>query len=190
MNHSIKHYYSFLLKNHYDNLQLFDKCMKQANIFYWVGEGVALGFIREGGIIEGDTDVDVGMYYENKEKYFETCLPLLLESGFTIMRESPHSIIKNRCHIDVDFVGKGYPSTSYRWPELADDWIHLIEPFSKKNVKGIEYNVPSINYIIYLYGEDYMIPKKDFKPWDTKNPNWSPPKTDIRTILQYSLYKI
>jgi hypothetical protein len=172
-----------------DNLELFDICMKHANIFYWVGEGTALGFIREGGIIEGDSDVDVGMYYENKQKYYESCLPLLLDNGFKVFRENPHSIIKNNCYIDVDFIGKGYPSMTYRWPNIPDEWIHLIEPFSKKNVRGIEYNVPSINYIIYLYGEDYLIPKPNFKPWHTIKNNSSNKLTQFMNMIKMNSYK-
>ncbi len=157
----------------YKNLELFDKIMKQANIFYWVGEGTALGFIREGGIIKGDTDVDIGMYYENKEKYYKKGLPLLLSNGFKIMRGGfnlygPHSVIRNNCYIDVDFIGKGFPCMTYEWPHIPDDWIHLIEPFQKKTIRNVEYVIPSINYIKFLYGDDYMTPKKNFKPIHNK----------------------
>jgi hypothetical protein len=35
-----------------------------------------------------------------------------------------------------------------------------------------------------------MTPKKDFKPWDTKNPNWTPPpKNKMKEIIQYCLYR-
>jgi hypothetical protein len=154
--------------------------MKKVGIFYWVGEGTALGFIREGGIIKGDTDVDCGMYYENKTKYYDECLPLLLNEGFTIFRDYPHAIIKNNCYIDVDFVGLGKPSMTYQWPKISDPWFHLLQPFSKINIRGTTYIVPSIRYIIYLYGNDFMIPKHNFKPWDVERDKNSNPKHIIR----------
>lgn len=153
------------------NLKLFDECMKKTGIFYWVGEGTALGFIREGNFIKDDTDIDVGLYYKDKALYYEKCLPLLLEKGFTIKRgnnsytdDEPHSIILNDCYIDVDFMGIDKPSMTYQWPKSPNELIQLLEPFQKINVNGIEYNVPSIKYIEYLYGEDWKTPKNEFKP--------------------------
>ena len=111
------------------------------------------------------------MYYKDKALYYEKCLPLLLEKGFTIKRgnnsytdDEPHSIILNDCYIDVDFMGIDKPSMTYQWPKSPNELIQLLEPFQKINVNGIEYNVPSIKYIEYLYGEDWKTPKNEFKP--------------------------
>ena len=144
--------------------------MKEAGIFYWVGEGTALGFTREGGIIEGDTDVDVGVYYEDKDRYYKKCLPLLKKKGFKVMRNNPHSVIQNKCYIDVDFIGLGKPAMTYNWPKTPDEWMDFLEPFSGVNVRGVTYNVPSVAYIEYLYGSDWRTPKKDFKPYHNKQP--------------------
>ena len=156
------------LHHNYDNmlsnLELFNKVMNEANIFYWVGEGTALGFIRENKIIEYDTDVDVGMYYENKEKFLVFVLPKLLYLGFRIMRIYPFSIVKNGEYIDIDFIGLDKPAMTYSWPDVANPWINKLEPFQKVNVNNIEYNIPSIQYIQYLYGDDWNIPKIGFKP--------------------------
>ena len=152
-----------LQEQDYENLELFNECIVEADIFYWVGEGTALGFIREGGIIENDSDVDIGMYYENKEKYYEKCLPLLLNKGFTIMRNNPHSVIRHNRYIDVDFIGIGKPAMTYNWPETPDNWIKFLEPFSKITVRGVTYNIPSLQYIEYLYGDNWKTPS-DLKP--------------------------
>jgi len=148
-----------------ENLELFDSCMKQCEISYWASEGTALGLIREGNLILGDSDVDVGMYYENKEKYYKECLPLLLQSGFRIYRQTPHAVIRNNQHIDIDFIGLDKPAMTYNWPEVPNKWFHLIEPFSRITLNDRVYNVPSINYIEYLYGKNWRIPIPHCKPW-------------------------
>jgi len=156
------------METFYENLKLFDGCMKRANISYWVGEGTALGFVRERGMIEGDSDVDVGIYYHRKIHYYMRVLPQLLACGFTVIWKFPHSVIRKGIRIDVDFIAKGRPARTIEWPQLADPWFDLLEPFQKINVRGIKYNVPSIEYIKYLYGEDYMTPKPGFKPVDVE----------------------
>jgi hypothetical protein len=53
---------------------------------------------------------------------------------------------------------------TYQWPKPSNELIQLLEPFQKINVNGTEYNVPSIKYIEYLYGDDWKTPKNGFKP--------------------------
>ena len=150
VNEKLEKYYEEDREIHYANLQLFDICMKQVDIFYWVDKGTALGFIRDGEIIRYDSDVDVAMAYENKDKYYKECLPLLLQNGFKVMRDKPHSVIRNNCCIDVDFIDKGKASKAY----------DLLQPFSLAEVRGIIYNAPSMRYIQFLYGKNWTIRKR------------------------------
>jgi len=111
-----------------ENLLLFDKIMKKHNIFYWVGEGTALGFIREKNFIKHDEDVDVRVWYKDKLKvsfvHYE-----FAKNGFQIRRHMPFSLKRKGYYIDIDFTGLNYPAMAYRWPNISNNFINYIEPF-------------------------------------------------------------
>ena len=152
------------LKIFRENLEIFDRVMKKNKIFYWVGEGTALGFIRDGDFIKNDSDVDVGIYYKDKLKFCKSMYELFRE-GFDIMRHLPNTIIRKGFYIDIDFTEKNIPAMAYNWPKISNNFIDYIEPFRKVKIHGIEYNVPSQKYIEYLYGTDWDKPL-DNKPID------------------------
>lgn len=68
------------------NLIDFHKMMREKGLFFWLSERTALGCIREKGIIDGDTDVDVGCFYTNRARFMQECLPELEKLGFTTMK--------------------------------------------------------------------------------------------------------
>jgi len=148
-----------------ENLELFNTIMKKHNIFYWVGEGTALGFIRDKNFIKNDTDIDVGLWYKDKFKismiHYE-----FVKNGFQIMRHVPFSLKRKGYYIDIDFTGLNKPAMAYDWPNISNNFINLIKPFNKIKINNIKYNVPNIKYIEFLYGSDYKKPLKDAKPKD------------------------
>ncbi len=88
------------------NLEEIDSIMKKNNIFYWIGEGTALGSIRENDIIDGDDDIDIGIYekeFNNKKKVL---FKELKKKGFKIGSRKPLQIFKNGHYIDIDVTGK------------------------------------------------------------------------------------
>jgi hypothetical protein len=149
----------------YANLREFKKVMKEIDMFFWIGEGTALGAIREGGIIPGDTDIDVGVYYEDRRRFISDAIPKLRENGFRVGRVYPLSIFRDDNYIDIDFTGVGKRCMAIEWPRKCDTFISTLEPFSTAKLKGVTYVVPSLRYIEKLYGKTWRIPQ-DIKPSD------------------------
>lgn len=142
------------------NLEEIDSIMKKNNIFYWIGEGTALGSIRENDIIDGDDDIDIGIYekeFNNKKKVL---FKELKKKGFKIGSRKPLQIFKNGHYIDIDITGKNrrcMAYTNYKFKNSCNHFINDIEPFSHGYINNKRYVVPSIKYIKKLYGDKWHI---------------------------------
>ena len=144
--------------NQLKNLEDFDRIMKKYKIFYWLGEGTALGAIREKNIIKNDSDVDVGIYIKDYNKFVKIVVPKLLENGFKIGRKKPFSISKNGEYIDVDITGYNLPCMAFNYPKSCNYHIDSLKPFRYGYINNKKYVVPSEKYIKKLYGEKWYIP--------------------------------
>ena len=138
----------------------FDDVLVSHGQFYWIGEGTALGAIREGDIIDSDEDVDVGIWLRDKQRFMVDILPDLEARGFRVGRVSPFSIYKNGHYIDIDFTGSGAPCMAIAWPQLCDEHIGTLEPFETAPIRSRRFVVPSMRYIERLYGQDWHIPRR------------------------------
>ena len=49
----------------FNSLNLLHSIFKNKEIKYWLYSGTLLGFIRDGGPISGDTDIDLGFWKED-----------------------------------------------------------------------------------------------------------------------------
>lgn len=153
-----------------ENLEIIKSVLDRYRVFFWLGEGTALGAIREGRIIENDTDNDIGIYGKDEDIFFKKCIPKLEAKGFWYARREgrwgPLSIVRKGQYTDVDIYEKGrfcYSGWPFYGPTEAScmEILQLVEPFSKATIDGTEYNVPSIEYIEKLYGKGWRIPNKD-----------------------------
>lgn len=148
-----------------ENLELFDDACKEVNLFYWLGEGTALGAIREQNIIKYDTDADVGIWYTDLDKFVNECLPILRKKGFQLLRFYKKerscilSVSKNLEYIDIDFTGPGRLCYANYGGE-CDKLIPYLQTFNKGYIGDREYNVPQVGYLVELYGKDWRIPKR------------------------------
>lgn len=68
------------LKNLREVKDVFDK----NDVSFWLDSGILLGAVRDGKIIEGDTDIDLGTWYNNLAKLIAT-FPELQKKGFDII---------------------------------------------------------------------------------------------------------
>ena len=152
-------------KNQIKNLEKFDVIMKKNKVFYWLGEGTALGAIREKDIIKKDSDIDVGIYINDFNNFKDKVIPELLKSGFKIGRKKPFSIYKNGEYIDVDITGHNLPCMAFNYPRSCNYHINSLKPFRTGYINGKKYSVPSEKYIIKLYGKNWHIPMNK-KPKD------------------------
>ena len=147
-----------------ENLEIVKEIFDKYNIFFLLGEGTALGAIREGQIIENDTDVDLIMFKKDEQTFFEKCLPDLEKKGFWFARKcecnQSMSLARKNNYIDIDIYGKGQQC----WGALnsnknCSNLEKFLKPYGKKKINNKTYNVPNIKYIEELYGkEDWKTP--------------------------------
>ena len=65
-----------------ENLLLLHDIFSRHNIFFYLSDGTALGFKREGYFIEHDDDVDICIYYEDYPKFIKYIIPDMKKNGF------------------------------------------------------------------------------------------------------------
>ena len=152
------------------NLQTFAEVMHNHGIFFWLGEGTALGAIREGNIIEGDEDVDVGVWATDEAQFKDNVEPELLARGFRVGRPLPYGLYRNGEKLDVDFTGPSLNCMAVHWPSPCANHIELLQPFGSASIGSETYVVPSVDYLRHLYGDDWRTPKRGFKPRHFKRP--------------------
>ncbi len=71
---------------------------------YWLDMGTLLGAIRDGKIIEWDSDIDLSVWYEDYSRIAAICLKLRAE-GFDVLlnTHSEIAIKKEDCRITINF---------------------------------------------------------------------------------------
>ena len=148
--------------------------LKQCDIPFWLSEGTALGAIRESDIILNDTDVDIGIFVNYKDKFYEQALPLLVKKGFALGRGSQHdqtsltSLYKQWGYVDIDFTGENHRCVAldHRVGDCKPI-MQVLQPWNHNaRIQNRTFTVPSMEYIVLLYGLDWDIPKANFKPSD------------------------
>jgi hypothetical protein len=155
-----------------ENLLIFDDIMKKHDIEYWLGEGTALGVVRDGDFIPWDDDVDIGMFGENEKKFTNFVLPELRNNGFNlcfVVTENGrgHIFLLVRKHeaLDIDFVKPGVNcgACKTKWAncKTCDSLIPYVNGNLRKiNFLGRPFMVPGDSYLEYLYGPEWMVPRK------------------------------
>ncbi len=162
---------------HRENLKIVGEILRRNKIDFFLSEGTALGAIREGDIIEGDGDVDIDIdikyldQFKKLIKYFEQNEFKLLRYWINTPLNSDKKVNLITFHrdlhyVDFQFSGKGLYciAVTDNPPRLCDEFLHLKEPHQIKEIEGIKYKLPSNGYLELLYGKDWDIPKKNFKP--------------------------
>ena len=165
---------------HRENLYTVDKILKKHNIDYNLSDGTALGALRENDIIEGDGDVDLEIDITKVEK-FKNVIPDFKKENFRIsrfwinslkngQRINLISLYRNYHYVDFQFSGYGKYciSISDNPPRLCDEFLTKEKPYQYAKIGDREFKIPSTKYIELLYGDDWKIPKKNFKPENIK----------------------
>lgn len=149
-----------------------DDALKSHGIAYWLGEGTCLGAVREQQIIMGDTDVDIGVDVQYKPLFYNKVLPYLVQRGFQLGRGSIGdsrgitTIFKNDEYVDIDFTGNDHRCYALEMGGgSCQEIMNVLRPFQTANIGARSFTVPSVKYLELLYGNDWQVPKRNFKPW-------------------------
>lgn len=168
-------------EKHRENLKIVGEILRRNEIDFFLSDGTALGAIREGDIIEGDEDIDIDIDIKYLDK-FKKLIKYFEQNEFKLLRywvDTPLnsdkrinliSFHRDLHYVDFQFSGKGLYCVSLddNPPGLCDEFLHLKEPHQIKEIEGIKYKVPSDEYLELLYGKDWKVPKKKFKPQHLK----------------------
>jgi len=166
-----KHYnfeYPLNKESCYENLKIIHDVFVKHNIFFWLGEGTALGFTRDNDFISWDDDLDIGIYFKDKDKFLN-CIEDLKKFGFRlgiIINNNFYSFMRGGERIDIELIGNNLKCISCsksNWDLEPCEKILPFLKFKKINIRGKVYNIPKEEYLEALYGKDWMIPKKKSK---------------------------
>jgi hypothetical protein len=184
-----------LQKNGLKVLAEANNLLDENNIFCWPDHGTLLGLIRDGGLIEGDLDLDLGIFINDYNKKIEQ---LFKVNGFRLISEilidggeygREQTFKKSGVTIDLFYHTKKDNFTFCHLfshhPEISPlictkkyGGLRVIENYfpyhglEKKMILGVEFNVPKKvhEYLKFHYGSDYLVPKR-WNYSDTLNDN-------------------
>ncbi len=189
-----------------ENLIELDTLFKKIEVEYWITCGTLLGFFRDGDFISHDKDTDICV---NANQFNGFVLEQILKLGFNIKHcfgkiddGFEISLYKNGIKTDIflfyknddrwynsvyaDFTNDDCLKFDYKYPKFS---------LTEKSFLGHNFKVPENieSWLIHQYGEDYMIPKKDWLWWkspknivETNNRiQYKETKSDLNSLLNY-----
>lgn len=147
-----------------ENLLLFKAKVESAKLRFFLVYGTLLGAVREGDFIAHDSDVDVGMYSQDKNKF----LPLLFDlkkQGLELVRFDNNllSLMKDGEYIDIYFFKKkllpkvGWHSDGFYIPARYLEDLETIEFHHSQFLAPKDY----LALLAFLYGSDWNVPKEN-----------------------------
>ena len=144
----------------------FLEILEEYKVIYFVDYGTLLGIVRDGAILKWDEDIDFKIYHDEKTTLIDI-INSIKKDGW-IVQEHYNGITINVTSdkiktftIDFEIICEtkiSYTSEEYEFPKRYFENYELIY------WKGMDIKVPSyyIEYLAYLYGEDWGIPKSNF----------------------------
>ncbi len=175
----------------FDNLLLLKSILCEHDIIFLLAFGTLLGVVRDKDFISHDEDIDLIIWDEYKQKFFDL-LPVMRDHGFEVARydrRSLISIIRNGEYIDIYFFkanDEGFnTSGAIFFPS------NLIRETVDYEFKNTLFKVPKKYecFLDYEYGQDWRTPIQ----WnDFGMPQWKRKlytfKDRIKDYLPDSIY--
>ena len=152
-------------------LSIFKIVCDRHQVRFWLADGTALGAIRESRILPDDTDVDVCMEPMYWKSFHKHVVPdLLHQHKFCVIKDHAHydfvTLAYRGQYLDVNSVVPGSYCMSVPGP--CNDLIPHIGTIGEAKIGSKTYNVPSKEFLEFLYGPTWMKPRLRFKPVDAK----------------------
>lgn len=164
----------------FQNLCELHEVLNQFKITHWLSHGTMLGVYREGNFIAWDDDIDLGLYFSQREA-IKPALEELKRRGFYIPPSDPFKpidknnapyydlvAIKNGEKIEGWFFEKIGQEYIYDLPRCGRDLAHPAWYYDKLatfNFKGVKFNIPNHveDYLVMMYGETWKTPDESKK---------------------------
>lgn len=147
-----------------ENLEILSSVLNKNKINMFLIFGTLLGAMREKSFIKHDSDVDVGMYYEDKEHLLKNIWQIN-EAGLDLVRLSDNliSFMRNENYIDIYFFKKRiFPKYGWNCEGYFIPYKHL-KKLTEIQFYGKTYLCPFSpeNYLRHCYGSTWKTPIKD-----------------------------
>lgn len=117
--------------------------LNQSNARWWLNSGSLLGAVRDGHMPEGDTDIDIGMYYEDAWMIQTLGVPYQVNKKFNGVT-SYWTVHDNGFPINICCY---FRIGDYRY-YCQDDWMQDRLPammeFETRSFNGIDCKIPTI----------------------------------------------
>lgn len=145
-----------------DNLLLLKQILNEENIFFLLAFGTLLGIIRDKDFISHDEDIDLIIWDEYKQQFFDT-LPTLKKYGFDVARYDRRgliSIIRNGEYIDIYIFKSSEGGLDVSGAIFFPS--NLIRLTVDYEFKGNMFKIPKYyeKFLEYEYGDNWRIPIK------------------------------
>jgi len=152
----------------FQNLLDIKQICKEADIFFWIQNGLLLGLYRSGDCIEGDeNDVDIGIDYKDMHRFVDV-LPKFQELGFrTRVTKTPYKdvvtialkINATKVHVHVNCKNEDMDITYQPMNKKGGVFVFTPEiyhmGFSEIEWQGERFNCPKNieYYLVERYGD-------------------------------------
>lgn len=151
-----------------EDLLLLKSVFDKHNIRFWLLWGTLLGAIRENDFIDHDSDIDIGMFYEDKERLLSS-IPDLEKSGLRLIRrkypDDLFTFMKNDEYIDIGLFEQHRDLLFRKYWNYQDNRIYgnHFEKFEQLDFLHERFYIPlnSQKLLKRWYGETWRTPKKD-----------------------------
>jgi len=146
------------------NLLTLKQVLDAEGLTFFLAYGTLLGAVREGDFISHDSDIDIGVYDTDKEKFLGL-LFTLKELGLELVRFDKElvSLMKGGEYIDVYFFKKKMlPKSGWYCGGLYMPSKYL-DSLDQIAFHGHNFSCPGnhVNLLVFLYGENWKVPVRD-----------------------------
>jgi hypothetical protein len=149
-----------------ESLRDVSKIMDETGLKAYFANGILLGAHRDNDYIPWDDDIDFDVIHNDFYQYCDTLKEIFIDMGYVVFLNKDHGMAKlniyknlEKISFDVlfDLDEHHYFRYRYKWPKKLYEKTEVIK------FKGIEFVCPSPieKYLVYVYGNDWMKPKKN-----------------------------